>query len=60
MIVKKPYKWIKRFDEKKNIEDSMKKELIITATITEIFIVLKAENVMPPKASLDMEYMEKY
>ena len=37
----------------KNVEDSMKDELIITATITRIFYVLKAANVKPPKASLD-------
>ena len=40
------------FDWKKNIEDSIKDGLIITATTT-IFFVLKAANVKPPKASLD-------
>ena len=41
------------FDWKKNIENSIKDELIITATTTGIFYVLKAANVKPPKASLD-------
>ena len=38
---------------KKNIEDSIKDGLIITATTTEIFFALRAANVKPPKASLD-------
>ena len=38
---------------KKNIEDSVKDRLIITATTTRIFYVLKAANVKPTKASLD-------
>ena len=37
----------------KNIEYSIKDGLIITATTTGIFYVLKAANVKPPKASLD-------
>ena len=41
------------FDWKKNIEDSIKDALIITATTTGIFFVLKAANVKPPKASLN-------
>ena len=41
------------FDWKKNIEDSIKDGLIITATTTRIFYVLEAANVKPPKASLD-------
>ena len=41
------------FDWKKNIEDSMKDGLIITATTTGIFFALKAANVTPPKTSLD-------
>ena len=41
------------FDWKKNIEDSIKDELIITATATVIFYVLKAADVKPPKLSLD-------
>ena len=41
------------FDMKKNIEDSFKDGLIITATTTRIFFVLKAVNVKPTKASLD-------
>ena len=38
---------------KKNVKDSIKGRLIITATMTGIFYVLKAANVKPPKASLD-------
>ena len=41
------------FDWKKNIEDSIKDRLIITATTTEIFYVLMAANIKPPMASLD-------
>ena len=41
------------FDWKKNIEDSIKDGLIITATTTGIFYVLKAADMRPPKASLD-------
>ena len=41
------------FDCKKNVEDSIKNELIKTATTTGIFYVLKAANVKPPKGSLD-------
>ena len=37
----------------KNIEDSIKDGLIITATTTGIFYVLKVANVKPPEASLD-------
>ena len=37
----------------KNIEDSIKDGLIITATTTGMFYVLKAANVKLPKASLD-------
>ena len=39
--------------KKKPVEDSIKDGLIITATTTGIFYVLKAANVKPPKASLD-------
>ena len=42
------------FNWKKNFEDSIKDELIIIATTTEIFFELKAANVKPPKASLDV------
>ena len=38
---------------KKNIEDSLKDGLIITATTTTIFFGLKAANLKPPKTSLD-------
>ena len=41
------------FDWKKYVEDTIKDGLIITATTTGIFYVLKAANVKPPKASLD-------
>ena len=41
------------FNRRKNIEDSIQNGLIITATTTGIFYVLKAANVKPPKASLD-------
>ena len=41
------------FDWKKNIEDSIKDGLIITATTTGIFYVLKVAGMRPPKASLD-------
>ena len=39
------------FDGKKNVEDSVKDGLIITAAATGIFFALKAEGVKPPKAS---------
>ena len=42
------------FDWKKNVEDSIKDRLIITAITTVIFFVLKVANVKPPKASLDV------
>ena len=38
---------------KKNIVDSLKDGLIITATTTTIFFGLKAANLRPPKMSLD-------
>ena len=41
------------FDWKKRVEDSIKDGLIITATTTGIFYVLKAANLKPPKTSLD-------
>ena len=37
----------------KNIEDSIKDGLIITAPTTGIFYALKVANIKPPKASLD-------
>ena len=42
------------FDWKKNIEDSIKDGLIITIGAAGIFFGLKAANVKPPKASLDV------
>ena len=39
--------------KKKNIEDSLRDELIITIGATGIFFALKAANVKPPKTSLD-------
>ena len=41
------------FDWKKNIEDSIKDGIIITATATGVFFPLKAVNVKLPKSSLD-------
>ena len=40
------------FDWKKNVEDSIKDGLIITATMIGIFYVLKAANIKTPKKSL--------
>ena len=48
------------FDWKKNIEDSIKDGMIITATITGIFFALKAANVKPPKESLDAMNIMKH
>ena len=41
------------FDWRKNVEDSIKDGLIITATTTAILYALKAAKVKPPKASMD-------
>ena len=41
------------FNWKKNIEDSLKDGLIITATTTGIFFALKAASLKPLKESLD-------
>ena len=49
-MVKKPFS----FDRRKSIGDSSKDELIITATTTAIFFSLKAPNVKPTKAYLDL------
>ena len=38
----------------KNVEDSIKDGVIITATTTALFFVLKAANVKPPKTSVDV------
>ena len=48
------------FDWKKNVQDSIKDGLIITAITTGIFYVLKVVNVKPPKASLDVVDLMKY
>ena len=48
------------FDWKKNVEDSIKDRLIITAITIGIFYVLKVVNVKPPKASLDVVDLMKY
>ena len=46
--------------EKKDVEDSIKDGLIIRATMTGIFYVLKAANLKPPKVSLDaMDIMKR-
>ena len=42
------------FGWKKNVEDSIKDRLIITATTTGIFYSLKSANVKPSKASMDV------
>ena len=42
------------FDLKKNIEDSIKDGLMITAMATRIFFALKAANVKPQTAPLDV------
>ena len=47
------------FDWKKNIDDSIKDGIIITATSTRLFFALKASNVKPPKASLDVMNITK-
>ena len=44
----------------KNVEDSVKDGLIITATTTGIFSVLKETNVKPPKVSLDAMDIMKF
>ena len=41
------------FDWKKNVEDSTKDRLIVTAATTAIFYAVKVENVKPPKESMD-------
>ena len=41
------------FDWKKDIEDSIKDGLMITATTTGIFYALKAASVKTPKTSMD-------
>ena len=42
------------FDWEKSIEDSIKDRLIITIGAAGMFFGLKAANVKPPKASLDV------
>ena len=53
MMIKNLILYMASFDWQKSIEDSIKNGLIITATTTRIFYVLKAANVKPPKASMD-------
>ena len=48
------------FDWKKNIEDSLKYGLIITIGAAGIFFDLKAADVKPPKASLDVMDLLKH
>ena len=51
---KKPlYKWVV-LNEKQNNEDSIIDGLIIMATTTGLLFVLKAANIKPPEASLDV------
>ena len=53
MMIKNLILYMASFDWQKSIEDSIKNGLIITATTTGIFYVLKAAIVKPPKASMD-------
>ena len=53
MMIKNLILYMASFDWQKSIENSIKNGLIITATTTGIFYVLKAANVKPPKASMD-------
>ena len=46
---------VKPFDIKKNLEDSLKEGLIITASTVIIFWLLKMAKINPPKASLDAQ-----
>ena len=48
------------FDWKKDIEDSIKDGLIITATTTGIFYALKAASKKTPKASMDAMNIMKH
>ena len=43
------------FDIKKNVEESIKEGLIITASTVGIFWLLKMAKVQPPKAALDAQ-----
>ena len=47
------------FDWKKNLENSIKDRLIITATTTTIFYSQKATNVKPLKAFMDAIHIMK-
>ena len=47
------------FDWKKNLENSIKDRLIITATATTIFYAQKATNVKPLKAFMDAIHIIK-
>ena len=48
------------FDLKKNIKDSIKDGIIITATATGKFFALRVANVKPPKVSLDAMDIMKF
>ena len=48
------------FDCKKSFEDSLKDGLIITIGAAGIFLVLKAANLKPTKASLDAKDLLKF
>ena len=52
-MMKSLYNKISSFEWTKNIEDSIKYGLIITATTTAIIFTLKTANVKPPKTSVD-------
>ena len=49
----------KPFDIKKNLEESLKEGLIITASTVGIFWLLKMAKINPPKASLDAQDIMK-
>ena len=48
------------FDWKKRTEGSINDRLILTATSTGIFFVLKAANVKQPKTSIDVIYIMEF
>ena len=43
------------FDVKKNLEDSIREGVIITASTVGIFWILKMAKIQPPKATLDAQ-----
>ena len=55
MTTKATTKATPSFDIEKNLEDSLKEGLIITASTVGIFWLLKMAKVQPPKAALDAQ-----